>query len=107
MLTIEDLSENRELDREAMATIAGGTRGPLLDFASIFTPSNQTAMQQSAAQAFTGPQSNATFQSDNDVIMAAAGSQVINMGGNTSTSSNAASVASHALNTLLQNNPNS
>jgi hypothetical protein len=93
MITIDDLNEDTELDRSAMATIVGGirtTNSPLLNFTDIFSPSNQFAQQFSAASAFTGPQSNLTSQSDNDVLFAAPGAQIINTGGNTSNSQNTA-----------------
>lgn len=104
MLTIKDLAESKDLDRAAMVRIAGGNgnSSPLLDIVSIFAPSNQFGTQTSAAAAATGPQSNVTMQYDNDVILAAPGSQVINTGGNSATSSNVAQVAAASIPTLLQ-----
>ena len=104
-MLIKDLAANTSLDRKAMAGVVGGNGqpvSPLLDFVSIFAPSNQSGAQESAAQGFTGPQSNLTYQSDNDVIFAAPGSQVINYGGNSSTSSNAAQAAAASIPVLLQ-----
>lgn len=105
MLKIADLAINEALDHDAMRAIRGGNAtpaSPLIDVASIFTPSNQYGTQESAAMGFTGPQSNVTLQEDNDVIVAAPGSQVINMGGNHASSSNAASAAASSIPSLLQ-----
>ena len=102
MLTIKDLTVSKELDSKEMAGVTGGTHGPLLDFYSMFAPSNQYGVQESAAQAFTGPQSNATYQSDNDVIYAAPGSQALNWGGNTSHSNNHATAAAFSIPVAVQ-----
>lgn len=105
MLMIKDLAESKALDSKAMGRISGGTgrpASPLIDILSVFAPSNQFGQQFSQAQAATGPQSNVTVQNDNDVILAAPGSQVINTGGNSATSSNAASVAAASIPVLLQ-----
>jgi hypothetical protein len=104
-MLINDLTASSSLDSKAMGRIVGGNgfpSSPLLDILSVFAPSNQFGTQESVAQAASGPQSNATFQSDNDVIFAAPGSQVINFGGNRSTSSNTASVVAASIPTLLQ-----
>jgi hypothetical protein len=104
-MLINDLAASSSLDSKAMGRILGGNgfpSSPLLSITDIFAPSNQFAQQSSAAQAFTGPQSNFTSQSDNDVIFAAPGSQVINFGGNRSTSSNTASAVAASIPTLLQ-----
>ena len=95
-MLIKDLCSSKELDRKAMAGVVGGSGYPyipLLGISEIFAPSNQFATQTSAAQAFTGLQSNVTYQGDNDVLHIGAGGQGVNLGGNHSTSNNSAHVS--------------
>ena len=104
-MLIKDLRSSKELDDKDMTGVVGGSGtpvAPLLGISDIFAPSNQFAQQTSFSQAFSGPQTNGTFQTDDDVIFAGQGAQVINTGGNHSTSSNAASVASASIPLLLQ-----
>jgi hypothetical protein len=105
MMTIKDLAANKALDSKDMSRISGGTgrpANPLLDVTSIFAPSNQFGTQVSSAVAFTGPQSNLTYQGDNDVILAGQGAQAINLGGNDAVSNNTAAVNAVSAPVLVQ-----
>ncbi len=84
MLTIKDLNASKELDRKAMADIAGGmTIPPIL--LSLLSPTNtpKEAHLMGFADSYTGPQYNENFQSDNDTNVVIGSGQVVNYGGNT------------------------
>lgn len=94
-MDIKDLKDSKELSQDEMSKVAGGTAtpaNPLIDIVDIFAPSNQYGAQMSTAAAYTGPQVNGTMQDDSDVIVAGAGSQALNLGGNTADSTNVAGV---------------
>jgi bacteriocin-like protein len=104
-MLINDLAVSKELNTEEMATVVGGTgipMAPLLNLSSFFAPSNQFATQTSMSSAFTGPQGNMTYQGDNDMVMADAGAQALNLGGNSSSSLNSASATAVSSTTIIQ-----
>lgn len=104
-MKVEDLKDSKELSREEMSKVAGGNAtpaNPLLDVMSVFAPTNDYGVQVSQAAAFTGEQANMTVQGDNDVIVGDAGSQALNLGGNSASSANVAGVTSVSAPTLVQ-----
>ncbi len=85
MLTIKDLTENKELDRQAMANVRGGTGSGIPSFLlNIGSPTNAPKLSEllAFAQSSTGPQSNTNMQSDNDYNVVIGDGQVVNFGGN-------------------------
>ena len=87
MLTIKDLAVSKDLDRKAMADVAGGMGFPFI--ANIASPINapKFASLVGASASATGPQVNGTLQSDNDTSIVIGSGQVVNTGGNFNTSS--------------------
>ena len=85
MLTIKDLTENKQLDNKAMAGITGGTGYGMPSFLlNVGSPTNAPKLAEllSIAQSSTGPQSNTNVQSDNDYNVVIGDGQVVNSGGN-------------------------
>ena len=88
MLTIKDLAVSKDLDRKAMADVAGGMGFPAI-IANIASPINvpKFASLVGASASTTGPQMNTTLQSDNDTNIVIGSGQVVNTGGNHNSSS--------------------
>lgn len=86
MLTFNDLTISKELDREAMAEIAGGMEIPQFVL-NLFSAHNEPKLAEllGIATATTGEQFNTNTQSDNDYNVVIGSGQVINMGGNFNT----------------------
>ena len=85
MLIINDLAENKQLDRKAMAGIFGGTGEAIPSFLfNIGSPTNAPKLAEllAIAQSSTGPQTNTNMQSDNDYNVVIGDGQVVNSGGN-------------------------
>jgi hypothetical protein len=105
MLSVKDLTVSKALDRKAMSGVVGGMAAPaapLLAVLDVFAPSNQFGTQLSTATAFTSVQTNVTLQGDSDVVMGGTGAQALNLGGNSATSANTASVNAVSAPTLVQ-----
>ncbi len=93
MLTIKDLTASKELDRKAMADVAGGMTEMAAGIAfpaivaNLFSPVNQPKEAHLAgfAGALTGPQFNSNVQNDNDTNLVIGSGQVVNTGGNFNT----------------------
>ncbi len=91
MLTIKNLTASKELDREAMADIAGGITEIVREMPSIAlligSPVNAPKFAEllGTATAATGEQFNTNVQSDNDTNVVIGSGQVVNTGGNFNT----------------------
>ncbi len=87
MLTIKDLQANKQLDSKAMTSVIGGQQIPAFAL-NLMSPQNtpKQADLMGLASSFTGPQSNANLQSDNDTNIVMGSGQVVNYGGNSNAS---------------------
>ena len=91
MLTIKDLTASKELDGKEMASVAGGIGIPPFVL-NLFSPVNgpKQADLMGVALSSTGPQLNTTIQNDNDTNVVIGSGQVVNYGGNTNATYQAA-----------------